>query len=411
MAKRNTIYRAVLCVAICVVVALITLVNGIGVAYGRYNRVAFSSVVCGAPQADASTLTSDKRIYDFGCWQLGQTGGFAHSVVLEQGEPLQGTLRFVWDAETRSKADITALPTGEHSGSGGVYTVNEADGRLEFPFALFFSSTTRCGSAYLDVEFIPQGAEAAIASARYLVMLNPYSVGQSVGNAVPAVSNNTAFLTNGLMRLCALAPGSCSGVTVAAGETVTDAFAAGTVYYHALYPNGVTLLQDSVLYLPANQEGMVDAVIAWPQPPAQQVQIAVGVSQTNFTITRQTPTAATTAIELLAQSTPVVSRTGAATFTLQVPDTLPDSQWNTQNGSVAELTWQVQRLQGGQFTDVACGADLVAAVTQTATGGTITITAPTGRQPAGTYRLKCTQRYNGCSIAAAEVWFFIDYRG
>ncbi len=407
MTKRNTIYRALL----CVVIALVTLLSSIGVAYGRYNRVVFSSVVCGAPQADASTLTADKKIYDFGCWQLGQTGGFAHTVILEQNEPLQGTLRFVWDVETVDKADITALPTGEYSGSGGVYTINEADGRLEFPFALFFSSTTRCGSAYLDVELIPQGQTAATASARYLVMLNPYSVGQSVGNAVPAVSNNTAFLTDRLMRLCALAPGSCGGVVLAAGANVTDTFAAGTVYYNNAHPRGVTLVQDSVLYLPANQEGMVDAVIAWPQTPAQQVQLAVGVSQTNFTLTRQTPAAATAAIELSAKGTPVVSRTGGATITLQVPDTLPDSQWNTQNGSVAELTWQVQRLQGGQFTDVACGTDLVAAVMQTATEGTITVTAPTGRQPAGTYRLKCTQHYNGCSIATAETWFFIDYRG
>ncbi len=410
MTKRNIKHRALFCVVICVVLALVTALNGIGVAYGRYNRVAFSSAVCGTPQAEASTLTSEKKIFDFGCWQIGQTDGFSHTVVLEQSEPLQGTLRFVWDEVTASRADILVLHTDGLVGVGGEYTVNEADGRLEFPFSLFFSSTTRCGNAYVDVEFIPQGARQAAASARYLVMLNPYDLGASVGNAVPAVSNNTAFLTNRILRLCVLAPGSCNGVLLSAGSNVSDAFAVGTAYYNTHYPQGVTVIKNSILYLPAGQDGMVDTVIKWPEPPAEQVQLTVGATQTNTTLIRQTPAAYTSAVEVSAQGVPVVSRTQGVTATVHLPDTLPDNAWNNNDGGISQLTWQVQRLQDGRFLDVDCGTDLVARVMQTAIEGNITLTAPTGQQLAGTYRLKCTQIYNGYAIASAYTWFFIDYR-
>lgn len=403
MAK-TTVVKSILLSAVCFTVALAVAFSG--VAYGRYNRVAFCSVVCGAPEPPDSTLTAQGAVYDFGTWQVGQTAGYAHTVVLQSEAPLQGTLRFTWDDETRQKADVAALPAGNAEGTGGSYTVKSQNGKIEFPFELIFSSTTRFGQAVLDVAFIPQGAETASHTARYLVVLNPYSQGQGQN---PAVGNNTAFLTNRLLCVSATAPADCNGLLVSAGQDMSHPFAEGTTYYTQAYPQGVTLLKSSLLYLPAAQNGAVDAVLDYMQPVTGAVGLAMGRSQSSFAVAHAVPITAD-AVALAAAGEAIVSRTQAFTANLRVADTLPDPAWNTAGDGAAQLVWQVEQLQNGVYIPVELSPDLTATVAQSATEGTITLAAPTGRQAAGTYRLKCTQTYNGQAVATAYLWFFIDYR-
>lgn len=248
-------------------------------------------------------------------------------------------------------------------------------------------------------------------TARYLLTLNPQLLCVS-GASAPTFGENTAFLTKSLLRLSVNVPTDSEGVMLAYGVNMSGAFAAGTRYYTAVYPAGVTLLKDSVLCFPfaggSQQEVLVDCKGTTASTP---VKITVGSSTVRFSTTSQTPVADTASLTVSGATGAIVSTKSPLVLTIKEAAALSDSSWNDGGQSGAHLSYELQRLGDGRFSRITPNADIKIVPTRTGNGGTLTVSVPTGKQPAGTYRLVIKQTYDGSVIYLKTVRFFIDYRG
>lgn len=405
--SHNTkIYMATVALSFLLVMAF--LVGSVGTATARYRKDALLSVVYG--EQPESTLSADGCVYDLGCWNINDAEDPQATIVLQQNGVLKGTLRFFFDDVTTQKRDVVVLADAGFSGVSGERTVNEADGQLELPFSLIVSTQSRSGVVSLDVEWVPADGTSETLTARYLLTLNPQLLCVSGANA-PTFGENTGFLTKSLLRLSVNVPADGGGVMLAHGVNMSGAFAAGTRYYTAAYPAGVTLLKDSVLYFPfaggSQQEVLVDCKDTTASTP---VKITVGSSDVQFSTTTQTAAADSATLTVSGANGAIVSIKSPLALTIKEAAALADSRWNDGGQSGAQLSFELQRLVDGRFSRVASNADISLTVAHTGNSGTLTVSAPTGKQPAGTYRLVITQTYNGCVIYTNHVRFFIDYR-
>ncbi len=375
--------------------------GSIGVASARYQKNAMASTVYGSIPADPSTLSAAGSTYDFGCWTSGDA--LESTIILEGAAPLKGTLRFSFDGVTAEKKDI-ALQIG--SDSAKEYAVNEADGRLDLPFSLVLSAQNRSGSAHLDVEWIPAGAAEATLSARYLITLNAETLCAGAENA-PTFEDAGGFLTNDLLHLPLKMPAGGEGILLAQGATLSGKFPAGICYYTKAYPRGVTLLRDSALYLPRNESGAEDLLIRRNgKGSVEDVQFTAGSSDQYQAATTLTPKKEQASLTVSGGKDPIIDGQKSLTLTISEASSLKDSVWNDGATSGAQLSWELQKLSDGKFTEIAQSAQPKI----TAEGGKLEISVPGGKQPAGTYQLILKQTYNGYPIHASTVRFFVDYR-
>lgn len=404
--------RNLLYIVISVATVLVCAFNSVGIAYARFNKSAMYSIICGKESKDDSTLTADCMVFDFGFWQTGNTENFAHTVVLESESALNGKLRFVWDDTTASNNDIIVVPDGSVSGTSGEYTVSEGDGRLDFPFSLVFSPTRRSGVAFFDVLWIPTGASEAAASARYLITLNPESMAAGNSGKISFVDSKTKFLTNDMLQISVTIPDNVQGAMFSVGSSLLNKFNAGTVYYTDNYSQGVKLLKDSILYLPKDSSGKINCLVnLYEHTSDSSINITAGITSTNYVTTSQTPTNDSSALSLkLSNDEPILSHTNPLKFVIKEPSALRDNAWNSSGSTKADVVWQIERFINGNYEDVEFSDDFTVVVSQTASGGNLTVSAPTGDQPAGTYRLTVTQNYNGYLTGHKTIIFYIDYR-
>ena len=398
--------------ALAVLSVLTCVVFSTGVSLARYvNSTTVSAVYAPPPEAD--TLASTARVYDFGCWNLGDADDCDAVIRLTGAVPLKGTLRFTWDAVTANAKDIAVVADGFNA-SNGAYAINEADGRLDFPFSLLISGTTRVGVATLDVTWTPDGKTEPTLSACYLVALNPSAASGSLGGvAAQFVHDDTGFVTGDLLYAVLDVPGTYAGAMIAPGLNLNKTFSVGTQYFTDAYPQGVTLLRASALYLPADDHqarALID--VGDHTNGTAAVNFAVGVSQTQYSVTSQTPTADPAPVTVShGTGDPIIStETKSLVFTLKEAAALCDTAWNQEPTANKALTWSVERLVSGKWTTVTTNEHIAVTAKQTATGGTITVSAPKGTAPAGTYRLVTAQTYLGYDVYHTTTYFFVDYR-
>lgn len=380
-----------------------------GNTYGRYANSTTVSVVHGGQMESVSTLSVDTAVYDFGCWNVGDNADeLTHVIRLESESPLSGTLRFKWDDQTAEKNDLNVL-VESIPGSEGKYSIQAENGRLEVPFSIVCTGTTRSGIAVLDVEWIPQRAEKAACSARYLLALNPTVAGSEES---VVFAEETGFLSNNWLQLSLTVPETYAGVRFAPGLKLSNTFAVGTTYFTDRYPQGVTLLRDSELFLPREADGMVSAVIdTGAHTAGTPVNFVAGLSDTYSSNTSQTPTVQGTALTVeLSHPAAVITAEQPLTVTLTEPAKLRDTAWNTDDGGECVLTWRVERLVDGTYVDLQTGDGLTVTAAQTTSGGTLVFDAGEGRAVPGTYRLVLNQTYRGYTVTDAAVSIFVDYR-
>lgn len=393
--KKGMLY-ALVSVTLLLAVALSTL----GIAQARYNRADMLSVAYGAACDERSTLSEQGAVYDFGAWTYGESGeGFTHTVVISSAQALSGRLTFTWDSATAAANDATTT-------DGAVVAVNEADGLLEYSLSLALTSQ-RSARATLTVEWIPDGESEATLSVRYLIALNPYAQSAQAAVSTPSFDSSAGFLSKEMLKLSATAPDGAEGMLLASGSSLTSGFAAGVKYYTSQYPQGVTLLRKSVLYLPS-ESGSVSAVLdLTAQLSASPVAVSVGESATNCITASFTPRADSALTVSLSDS--VLSHVSPLTVTVTEAAALSDSAWNSGSGG-AQLSWRIERYAGGEYSAVSLSENLTASTAYATDSGSLVLRAPTGEQAAGAYRLTVTQSYNGMRINEKTRWFFIDYR-
>lgn len=383
-------------------------------AHARYNNTATSVIKYEhvAPASVVGTLSADTAVYDFGVWTPDvEEMEFAHTLRVA-GASTTGILRFSWDETTRSQRDMTVYVDGEHYTSvqtGGYtdYTVSAVDGVVELPFSLIFANPITRRAATLDVSWYPADSDEPTLFARYLlaVMPNP-----GEGETAPTfVEDETYFLADRVLRLAVTTPPDSAGVQLAPTE---GTFSADTRYRSDTYPQGVTLLRDSALYL----ERTGDSTHLWMDLSAHltdndPVSLTVGVSDTLCSTLSRTPVADASLLTVSPDNEAcVVSAAQPLTITLTELSALRDSDWFKVDGTAVDLTWTLQQRVDGTLVPVTVGETLTVTVTQTDTGGTFTIAAPDGKQAPGTYLLTITQTYCGDPVFETPIWFFIDYR-
>lgn len=387
---------------------LLATFSSVGITQARYSNAAYAEVLYDQGVGDTSTLSSEKSIYDFGCWTTKDTAeDITHTIVLEEDAPLAGILRFTWDAVTAQERDV-ALARGN-----GDYLVEDADGYFELPISLVLNATTRSGTAILDVEWIPEGGGEASASARYLLTLNPLLSEETASDKVDTLfHSDTRFLTSRQLWLTLTVPSDYAGATFSPGMSETNTFPAGTRYSTEAYPRGITLLRDSVIYLPRQATGYAKALVEVDGAAAGETATFTA-STSNVFINHTSQTVPTSPMSLsmsVGSPVAVVSKTRMLTALLTEAAAFRDGAWNSAATGETELIWCIERFSGGDFLAVTPGEDLTVTPSQTAEGGTLIIAAPTGKQPAGTYRLTVTQTYKGYLLNEITAWFFIDYR-
>lgn len=387
---------------------LCVMLGGIGVTTARYQQPPFSSTVYGEELSD-NTVGPERRIYDFGGWTLGAEQDPTATIVLHQHTPLKGVLRFAFDYTTAAQRDVSLFTEWGLAGNGGTYTVNEEDGHIALPFSLIVSTSTRSGVVHLDVEWIPDNVAEPTQSARYLLTLNQHGLCADV-ETPPAIGSTTEFLTDRLLRLSLQPPTTAPGLIVANGSTLNDVFAAGLRYYTPLYPQGVLLLQDSTVYLPMDGSDSQEILLNFHQIDVSPIRIAVGTSDGYLATTAQTPASKVTSLHVTAEEPAIVNKTQSWTVTLNEAPLFHDAMWNNHLQEDNQLMVTLQRFVNGAFVDAEPSEDLVCAITQTENSGTVTVSAPTGKQPAGTYQLLIQQTWNGYPLHTQTIPFFIDYR-
>ena len=403
------INRIMLYVAVDVLILAVIAFSCLGFAQARYNNGDISSYVYGTEKVDVCTMSEEGKVFDFGIWQLGQGDSFSSTVIIESRDALRGTLRFSLDEDTADVNDIAIQIDGVFSSSHGEYTVNEEDGRLELPFSVFISPTNRVATAYLDVEWIENGSSEVAMSSRYLMALNAFSIEDK--NAVTVDQNNTKFLTNDLLNVAVEVTDTAEGVILAPGSIITNKFSAGMKYYTDQYPQGVILLKSSALYFSDLQNGKLNTVLDLGDYTAESpISLTAGFSESKYVVTSQTPLSVTKTLTVSVEKKTVLSHTKPLTVTLEEAAALSDNEWNVDGSEKSELEWQIERLVNGKYVAVETSKNLTVSKKQTNNTGELVLSTPTGDQPAGTYRIKFTQKYNGYTVGTEFSWFFIDYR-
>lgn len=378
------------CVALCAVITVAACAL-ISPSFARYSNSTSTDVVVGDPSAVAEQTMSavpDAAVYDFGiCDQGVNVEEFSHTLRILDDAPLSGFLKFSFDPD--SVDDVTVLIDHAYYAQerNGGYLVSASDGDLQIPFSLIFSSpitATDC-VVTLNVSWYPNDGTEPTLFATYLVTLAPDTVGE--GDAA-FLGGDTAMLTPSTVAAQVTVPADRTGVLLAQGDTLDAPFTAGTRYFTKAYSQGVTLLRDSPLYL--THDGSTETVLL-NIPATDSVNLTAGVSETwKNSKTNLTPQAAS--LTASCSGTAVVSASRPLAVSL--------------NADAAGLTWHVHRYSGGTLTPVTIGTDL----TVTASDHTLTVAAPTGKQPAGAYRLTVTRNHSGYPVEETTLWFFIDYR-
>lgn len=394
--------------AICVSMAVVVLLacSLITPTMARYSNIDSITAVYGntGSYLTGQTLTADAEIYDFGVYTRdSDASAFTHTVCVADTAPVSGVLRFSWDTATRSYKDVTVHVDHEHYtdvlNSGYVdYTVSTSGNRLEIPFSLLFSTVSVTRVAELTVSWYPDGGDEPTLFARYLLAL----VSEDGSGSAPSfVTENTAYITDRLLQVEITTPDDSAGVWI---SPVGDVFPAGSRYCSTVYPDGVTLLRDSAIFI---ERTAAVARLYVEAPAVDALRGATSEMQySDFTSLRSSSVTALTVS--LSNNAGILSATAPLTVTLTEGVSFRDGNWG-QRGDTVDLTWQILRRVGNSLQPVTAGESLAVAVAQTADGGTLTLTAD-GDQPAGTYLLVVTQYHDDYSVLKTPIWFFIDYR-
>lgn len=398
----------ILLVALCAAVAVSALV--VTPSFARYSNVASVAVPYGhlGTSPLGQTLTPEPTVYDFGVWNReADEDTFAHTVRIVNASAT-GMLHFSWDTATTVAKDVAVHIDGSHytAKDGNSYTVTAAAGDVVVPFSLIFSSPAADRAATLEVSWYPDGADEPTLFAHYLVVLD---AAETEGTAPAFVAEDTAFLTDRLMKVKVTTPSDSDGVWLA---PAAGAFAAGIRYCSETYPRGVTLLRDSALYVERTGDTAVVLLdLSAHLTDDEPLALSVGVSDTVFTTLSRTPLAGTKPLTVsMSDAAGVLSATRPLTVTLTETATFRDSDWSHTGDTPADLRWQILRREGDTLHPVEEGEDLTVTAAQTQSGGTLTIATPDGDAPAGTYLLMITQYYHGYPILETPIWFFLDYR-
>lgn len=402
---------SILLVALCAAVAVTALV--ITPAFARYSNVA--SVVTQYGHLGTSplgqTLSPQSTVYDFGIWNReANEDTFTHTVRVVDAS-ITGTLRFSWDTATTLAKDVAvhvdpAYYTAMQNSGYTDYTVTAVDGDVVVPFSLILSSPTADRVATLEVSWYPEGADEPTLFAYYLLALD---AAESEGTTPSFVAEDTAFLTDRLMQVTVATPSDSDGVWLAPAD---GGFAAGTRYCSGSYPRGVTLLRESALYVGRGGDTAVLLLdLSAHLTDNEPLALSVGVSDTVFTTLFRTPLADAKPLTVsLSDAAGVLSAARPLTVSLTETATFRDSDWAKTGNTPADLRWQILRREGDTLHPVDAGEEITVTVAQTKSGGTLTIAAPNGDAPAGTYLLMITQYYQGYPVLETPIWFFIDYR-
>lgn len=402
--------RALL-VGLCAVLTVSTL-SLINPSFARYSNTASTAVTYGCTDIlREQTLSADTEMYDFGVYnRYVDVSEFEHTVRIHHSAPLSGVLRFSWDNTTRDNKDIAVYIDSRYytavQNSGYTdYTVSAADGDLQIPFSLMFSSPAD-RVAVLDVSWYPDEGDEPTLFARYLLTV---SAEDAKGTSPAFVAKNTKFLTDRLLQVEVTTPADHAGVLLA---PVDGIFSAGTRYYNDVSANGATLLRDSALFVPRKGDSTrlyldLSAHLSGNSP----VSLGVGVSDIWSDTISCTPPANKSALTVvLSNGEGIVTPDKPLTITLTEAAALRDSDWSHTGNTPADVTWKIWRREGDTLRSVTVGENLTVTAAQNANGGTLTVAVPDGTQPAGTYVLVVTQHYQGYPIMETPIWFFIDYR-
>lgn len=385
-------------------------------AFARYSNTASATALYGdlGLSPEGQTLSADTEVYDFGVYSReADRSEFAHTVRICDDAPVEGVLRFYWDEITRTQKDVMVYVDNKYytsmSSSGYTdYTVSAADGNLQVPFSLLFTSTFPAADriAELEVSWYPANGDEPTLFSRYRLTV---LTAETEGAAPAFIAEDTAFLTDRLLQVAVTTPAEYAGVFLASDS---GTFAAGTRYFGDTYPRGATLVRDSALFIPREGESTrllmdLSAHLSDDSPVPLTVGASNGLQNTltRTPLTSVKPLTVTTsdAVGLVtAQKTFTVTLTEAASFR--------DSDWSHTGDTPNDLTWQIQRYADGALHPVTVGKDLTVTVHQTANGGTLKIAVSDGRPLPGTYLLTVTQYYYDYPVLETPIWFFIDYR-
>ena len=382
----------VLCVGLCVV--LLLAVSLVTPAMARYSKTAYTATLYGDGDGFlyGQTLCATPFVYDFGVYTRGADDStFTHTVRVVDTALTSGILRFSWDDTTRVNKDISVEIDSEYytsvQNSGYFdYTVAAENGVLEIPFSLLFSSPAP-RTATLDVSFYPDGSDEPTLFARYLLTV----VDEETTAAAPAfVAEHTSFLSDTLLMATVTTPENGVWLSPADGT-----FAAGTRYCTASSANGAVLVRDSAIYLPRTADtASVYVDLSATMRDTRPVSLRVAASDTAYSDTACTPAAHSALSVSLSDAAGVLSAQRPLTVTL------------TAASALQNFNWQVFRRVDDALIPVTVGEHF----TVTAAQNTLTLAAPDGTQPAGTYLLVVTQYHNDYPVLETPIWFFIDYR-
>ena len=404
MAERKNKKLHIAIIAISLFLVLGTGLSFIGVATARYQFSGVISTLYGEAN-NPSTVAEIRKIYDFGCWEQGGED-LESTVVLQQAGALKGKMSFSFDGTTAQKKDI-ALQV--NSGLSSMVEVDEKDGRVDIPFTLLISAQQRSGVAHLNVEWTPEGAANPTKSARYLIALNPDALCSGATSA-PKFESSDGSLTSNLFHLAFVIPSSASGTYLAQGANINGSFAKGTRYYNDTYPQGVTLIRNSVIYYPRTTSSAEELLLDRNGGTANPYKITAGSSEEHQSEISFSAKSQKESLTVATSSEPILNKNKPLTVTVSMPDILKDSKWNDEQTSGVQISWELQRLSGGIYSKITQSENLKVAVTQNDDGGKFQISVPTGLQPAGTYQLVIKQSYNGFNFNQSAVRFFVDYR-
>lgn len=410
MKTNNRMVKSLLLIVISVVTVLVCLLNLSGVTYSRFNKVAMSSVVYGEDYAEKLSLSPEGKIFDFGIWNFGENEDPTHTIFYSSNTALNGKLKFIWDDVTASNKDVTVL-LNQNVLNNDAYNVSEADGRIELPISLIVN-TKRTGVAKLDVQWIPEGSNTAKATARYILTLNAESIVADSTDKPSFDTSETKFLTKNLLQVSLNLSDNTSGAMVSKGASILTEFKKSTVYFTEEYPQGVKLLNDSVLYFEKNTSGKVKTVINLGNNTSNSsVNISAGASFENYVTTSQTPKTDCFDVTLEHNGDyPVLSRDNPLKFTVTEASGFIDNKWNETGSSKGEIVWYIERFENGVYKALDTTENITVSVSQNSTGGTITLKTPKNEQQAGTYKLTVSQSFDGYKFGYKSITFFIDYR-
>lgn len=390
-------------VSLCAVTAVLAC-SLITPTYARYANVAHSAVVYGDTDPLVGfTLSADTEEYDFGVYDSdADPSEFTHTLRIVGETAVSGVLRFSWDDTTRVNKDLAVhidhdYYTSVQNSGYTDYTVSAADGDLQIPFSVMFSSPAP-RLAVLDVSWYPEGSDEPTRFARYRLAVADED---AVGDVPAFVAAETAYLSDRLLQVAVTTPAAYAGVQVTSADGV---FAAGTRYCSAACPDGATLLRDSALFVP--REGDTARVYVDTARPVTTLRVAASDTlYSDRAIAGSTEAALTVS---LSDAAGILSAAQPLTVTLTEGASLRDGDWS-HTGDTVDLTWQMWRREDGTMHSVTTGEHLAITAAQNDAGGTLTLTTD-GKQPAGTYLLLVTQYYHGYPVLKTPIWVFIDYR-